>query len=308
MFVMSYPMLFVLIKNMYKNNFILALFSAFFLQACAQEKKDSTLVKKDTLKPIVLNWKEVSNGIFYTETDAPKVSILGDSKLTVFKIDPKKTVFDLHCASAGNKEPRCVDHWSDSLGFQLVFNAGMYDLSKPLVSRGLLKTSTHTNQWEIHPTFNAMLVMQPKDSLKPAVDILDLTTHAYSDFKNDYAVFAQGLRMLDDNGNPIYWKKKAQSCSMMVAAMDSEGFFYVVFTRSPYYQNEMMDFLHAFPVKLRNAIYLEGGPETSVFFHYGATYISKVGSYVSQTYANDKNAVFWPLPNIIGVKSIPLKK
>jgi hypothetical protein len=53
---------------------------------------------------------------------------------------------------------------------------------------------------------------------------------------------------------------------------------------------------------LRNAIYLEGGPETSLYIKVGDTVIEKIGSYVSQTYPNDDNVEFWELPNVIGLK------
>jgi hypothetical protein len=60
--------------------------------------------------------------------------------------------------------------------------------------------------------------------------------------------------------------------------------------------------LKLFPMKLINAIYMEGGPETSLFVNVGETQIEKVGSYVSQTYENDANDHFWKLPNVIGIR------
>ena len=53
---------------------------------------------------------------------------------------------------------------------------------------------------------------------------------------------------------------------------------------------------------LRNAIYLEGGPETSLYIDINDIRIEKIGSYVSQTYPTDDNNNFWELPNIIGIK------
>jgi hypothetical protein len=56
------------------------------------------------------------------------------------------------------------------------------------------------------------------------------------------------------------------------------------------------------PFELTNAIYLEGGPETSLYIKVGDTVIERIGSYVSQTYPNDNNNHFWKLPNVIGMK------
>ena len=64
----------------------------------------------------------------------------------------------------------------------------------------------------------------------------------------------------------------------------------------------MIRFLGMFPMKLTHAIYLEGGPETSLYMHIGKTRLEKFGSWVSDTYETDSNDHFWKLPNIIGVR------
>jgi hypothetical protein len=97
------------------------------------------------------------------------------------------------------------------------------------------------------------------------------------------------------------WQKNIQSCSMLLAAEDEKGWFYLVFTRSPYTHNQMIGFLKQMPGGLHDAIYLEGGPETSLLIDVNGHCIKKVGSWVSDTWESDANKHFWPLPNIIGV-------
>ena len=65
----------------------------------------------------------------------------------------------------------------------------------------------------------------------------------------------------------------------------------------------MIRFILDFPFELTNAIYLEGGPETSLYVSIGETVLEKLGSYVSVTYPTDENAQFWRLPNVIGLKA-----
>jgi len=48
-------------------------------------------------------------------------------------------------------------------------------------------------------------------------------------------------------------------------------------------------------------VYLEGGPEASLYINSGDTIIPKIGSYVSKTYARDDNDHFWKVPNVIGI-------
>jgi hypothetical protein len=100
----------------------------------------------------------------------------------------------------------------------------------------------------------------------------------------------------------MYWKKKIQSCSMLIAAEDQKGWFYLIFTRSPYTHNQMIDFIKQMPGGLHNAIYLEGGPETSLLINVDGHRIAKVGSWVSDTWESDTNRHFWPLPNIVGIR------
>jgi hypothetical protein len=64
----------------------------------------------------------------------------------------------------------------------------------------------------------------------------------------------------------------------------------------------MIDFMKQMPRGLHDAIYLEGGPEASLYIHVNEHHIEKVGSWVSDTWETDDNKHFWPLPNIIGIR------
>lgn len=259
---------------------------------------------------VIINWTPIGKGVDLCITDAPKKSILNDSKLTILKIDPSKVHFEMHVATQLDSIPRTVDVWADTFDLNIVFNAGMYDLGQKLTSRGLLKNYDHYNQKKVHPTFNSMFCMNPIDSLAKQCAIVDLTCTPFSDFKSDYNTYAQGLRMIDCNGKRLYWNKRVQSCSMLVAAEDLEGNLYLVFTRSPYSHNDFIGFLQQFPFKIVNALYIEGGPETSLHVDLpcSGTCVQKVGSYVSNGYAHDRNDHFWPLPNVIGIRVDPLEK
>lgn len=273
-----------------------------FVSLHAQDGSD-TLYKrpKDTMD-LVINWTPLADGISFCETDAPLRSILGDSKLTLLKIDPKKVEFDLHTASGMDSIARPVNFWADTMNLNIVFNAGMYDLSKPLISRGLLKNGTHTNQHAVKEGWNVLFALNPKDSMNlMSAMVYDLQCNSYEQVKNKYHGLAQGLRMLDCSGNSMHWKRN-QSCSMLICAMDQDDNIVIIFNRSPYSQNQMISFMKQFPNPLRNAIYMEGGPETSLYVHINDFCLQKVGSYVSGTYTKDTNEHFWRLPNVIGIR------
>lgn len=263
-----------------------------------------TIVPIDTLPTLKpdYTWKKLAKGIDLIETDAPKRSIVGDSKLTILKIDPN--AFDFHLITATEyKTKKTVCEWADTFAFNVVMNAGMYELSNGLINRGYMKTHQHFNNRNFNPAYKAMIAMHPVDSLNPKFDILDLHCESWESVNRQYHTYAQGMRMIDCNGEPLGWNKRNQSCSMLVAALDHENNLYYIFSRSPYTHNEMIRFMLDFPFELTNAIYLEGGPETSLYVSIGDTVLEKLGSYVSVTYPTDENTQFWRLPNVIGLKA-----
>jgi hypothetical protein len=258
----------------------------------------------DSMQPqtATFNWNDLAKGFSYCEVGAPKKSILNDSKITIVRVDPNAFEFFLLNASASNDSSKTVVQWADSMDLNLVFNAGMYELTQPLISRGYMKSGQHINNPIVNPSYNSVIAFNPVDAAQPLFNIIDLKCYDWQSVRNTYTCYAQGMRMIDCNGNALGWNKKKQSCSMLIAATDITGMLYIIFSRSPYTHNEMIGFMQEFPFKLRNAIYLEGGPETSLYIRKGNTTIEKIGSYVSQTYPNDDNMHYWKLPNVIGLR------
>lgn len=281
---------------------ISALVLIFYSEIIGQVTDSNSTVINIPLPKPDYTWKKLAKDIDLIETDAPKRSIVGNSKLTILRIDPRGFDFNLITATE-YKTKKTVCEWADTFAFNIVMNAGMYELSNGLLHRGYMKTHRHYNNRNFNPSYKAMIAMHPVDSLKQQFDILDLNCESWENVNNRYHTYAQGMRMIDCNGNPLSWNKQNQSCSMLVAARDKENKIYFIFTRSPYTHNEMIRFMMDFPFKLTNAIYLEGGPETSLYVCIGETVIEKFGSYVSNTYPTNNNDQFWKLPNVIGLKA-----
>jgi hypothetical protein len=246
-------------------------------------------------------WDSLADGLLYCVVDAPQKSILGDSKITIVRITPSKMDFSLVTATEYGRA-RSVCEWADTFDFNVVLNAGMYELSNGLINRGFMKNYGHHNNALLRENYNSMIALNAKDSSDHNFCIIDLQCDPWHTVKDDYHCYAQGLRMIDCNGTAMGWNKRYQSCSMMVAATDARGNIYYIYSRSPYTHNEMIRFMVGMPYGLTNAIYIEGGPETSLYIRTGDRVVEKVGSYVSQTYPNDNNMSFWALPNVIGMR------
>jgi hypothetical protein len=263
---------------------------------------------KTATKPLELIWNSVIPGLDFCETMAPRKSEINDSKITLFRVNPDYFDFRLLMATEHYNKPLNVKDWADSFDLNIVFNAGMYDLSKKLYSKGFLKGEKHINQEKIHPNYKTMIAFNPKDTLDKKFTISDLECDSFNQIKNKYSCLAQGLRMLDCNSKPIAWNKRKQYCSQLISTIDEFGNVYLIFVRSPYLHNEMIQFMQDMKLNLYNAIYLEGGPQTSLYVNIQKDgkeifHLEKIGSYVSETYATDKNDYFWKLPNVIGLKN-----
>jgi hypothetical protein len=264
----------------------------------SQNTISDTLVK---IQKPDYTFRTIGKGIEYCETDAPLKSVVNDSKITIVRIDPSLFDFEMKLFTE-NGQKRTVKEWADTFDFDIVINAGMYELSDGKTSRGYLKNYQHHNNGTLRENYNSMIAFNPVDSMETPFKVLDLECENWHEVKDDYNSFAQGLRMIDCNQGLIGWNKRKQSCSMLVTAMDPMHRVYFIFSRSPYTHNEMIQFMSAMPFELYNAIYMEGGPETSLYVKTDDITIEKMGSYVSDTYEKDTNNTFWKLPNVIGIR------
>lgn len=304
---------------MNKIFFSISIFLAFSLHACAQDETakdiqqaiDSMGIAQDTqnISPFKNSsyskfddtWVELSKGIFYIEKTAPIHSPINDNKISILKIDPNHADFEFKSATQNDKKMLCVVDYAEKFDYNIVINSGMYDVRSYFKSKGMLVNNTeYANNPNLYPNYNMMICANPTAAGLPNFCVRDLTKHPYNTIKPNFESFAQGLRMIDSEGNPMSWGKRYQTCSQLIVAEDKMGMIYFIFTRSPYTQNAMIDFM--VKMKLRNAVYMEGGPQTSLFVDIDDYRIEKLGSYVSNTYATDANSEYWPLPNVIGVR------
>lgn len=281
-------------------NFLMSVCTICILLSCSTNKKRM----EEKIKPIdYSNWVTLTKGLQYREINAPIKSEIGDSKISLVRLDRDLFEFDVFSATNYDSIPKSVDRWAKKHKLNIVFNSGMYSQENTLLSRAFLKSGKHVNNPSIIEDFNLMMAMSPNAIHRENIEVLDLTCENFDQIKNEFNSYAQGLRMIDCNGKPMFWKKKIQSCSMIIAAEGIDNKFYIIFCRSPYTHNQMIEFMLKMPYGIRNAIYLEGGPETSLFIDVNGHRIQKVGSWVSDTWESDENKHFWSLPNVVGVKN-----
>lgn len=248
-------------------------------------------------------WTDLMDGLQYAELDAPEKSVVNNSKLTIMKVDAQKFDFEFLTASEHGKHPRTAPEWAEEFSMNVIINMGMYSYNKTQSNKGYMKNYNHLNNPTKTNYYNAMLAMHPKNPNKPPFEIIDITCQDWEKVKHQYHSLCQGMRMIGCTGEGMpFTKRPDQSCSMIVAATDISGNLYIVFTRSPYTHKNMINFLLGMNLNIRTTVYLEGGPETSLYVNTGDTVIAKYGSYVSNTCDNDDNDHFWKIPNVIALR------
>ena len=248
-------------------------------------------------------WKNLMDGLQYAELDAPDKAVVNDSKLTLLKIDSRQFDFEFLLASERGHKARTAPDWATEFDKNIIINAGMYSYNRTQSNKGYMKNFNHLNNPKKSSYFNAMLAMHPKDEKKPPFEIIDITCQDWEKVRHEYHSLCQGMRMISCEGVGMeFVKRPDQSCSMIIAATDTDKNLYLIFTRSPYTHRSMIKYLQGLPLNIRTTVYLEGGPEASLYINTGDTIIAKYGSYVSNTCNNDDNDHFREIPNVIAIK------
>ena len=83
--------------------------------------------------------------------------------------------------------------------------------------------------------------------------------------------------------------------------LDGAGRLLLMHARSPYPVRSFIDQLLAMPIDVRRAMYMEGGPEASLYVHAGDVERERIGSYETGFFESDSNDHAWPIPNVLGI-------
>lgn len=248
-------------------------------------------------------WEELEPGLSYSENKGPYISKFSDSKVCILKVDPTFFNFELVLSTESDSILRTIKEWCEIKNLTAAFNAGMYSLKDHISGSGFTQNFNHINNKKVNESFNALAVFNPKDKSLPAFQIVDIINQDWKSILNNYNSCFQSIRMIDNNGKAIYWKHKpVLRCSMCILATDKSGNVLFIFTRSPYSVNEMINFLLNSELMIRTAMYIEGGPEASLYIKTNDKEIIKFGSYVSNACPNDNNTELRKMPNIIGLR------
>lgn len=243
-------------------------------------------------------WEVLEPGLEIAELAAPRAAESGDSLVRVLRVDPNR--FDLLLLSA-SAFPDGVAltgaAWAARHGLLAAVNASLYQADRR-TSVALMTTRTHANNRRLSKD-NAVLAFDRLDSGVPPVQIIDRTCQDFEALRRRYGTLVQGIRMVSCDGRNV-WRPQPRSWSTAAIGIDEQGRVLLIHVRSPYSTHDLIENLLVLPLGLKNAMYLEGGPEAQLYIRAGGREMEFVGSHGSR-FGSESAKVALPIPNVIGV-------
>ena len=245
-----------------------------------------------------ISWQNIDIGLSFTEILSPIFAEIGDSKLTILKINPHYYDFKLISSKENIEENKTLKEWAESKKLIAAINAGLYQTDNK-TNAGYMKNYNFINNNRLN-IYNAIAAFNRKDTTVPEFQIIDRKCQNWEEMKNKYYSYTQCIRMIDCNQKNT-WRQQPQKYSMSVIAADKNGNALFIFTHSPFSVHDFIDILKFLPLDIYNAMYLEGAAPASFYFHHNGMEVEKAGSFRYQISNGEDKGFAMRLPNIIGI-------
>ncbi len=269
-----------------------------FILVCAAMLILPVLIDASRLEGETGPWRELDDGLLIGEFQPRPQSGSGDAGILVLKIDPSKYSFRLLSASETGGRKMTLKEWSEKHGLAAAFNAGMYQ-EDGVTSVGYMKNFKHINNGRLNKN-KAVLAFNPVDSGVPEVQIIDRECQDFENLKGKYRTLIQSIRMVSCEQQNV-WSPQPTAWSTLAIGMDKSGKVLVVFCRHPYSVHDLIEILLSLPLSLHNAMYLEGGPQASLFLSTEKATLEKHGDWEGSSDSHGHFQVSWPVPNVLGI-------
>jgi hypothetical protein len=250
--------------------------------------------------PQGIKWQVLDTGLSLGEYVSPIKSDIGNSTLTILKIDPAHYSFHLAAASEKTGLNHMASEWCSDKKFIAAINAGMYHQGGQNV--GFMKNFKYINNAAFSKTYKCILAFNRKDSSVPEIQIIDMDCQPnWKEIVEHYNTCTQSIRMIDCHQKNV-WSPKPRKWSTVVWGMDKKGNALMIYCRSPYTAYDFINIVLQSPLDIAQMMYLEGGPEASFYLKSGKVSRDLIGSYETGFNENDDYTQAWPIPNVIGIR------
>ena len=236
------------------------------------------------------SWQSLSPGL--------EVCRFANPPVVVVRVDPARYEFRLLSAKTlGLKTAPTAADWVERHAVVGAINASMFRADH-LTSVGYMRDGQGVN----NPAWSkdkAVFVSQPRGPGLPPVRILDRSCEDAIGIARNYRVAVQDIRMIDCRRRNV-WAPEPRKWSTACVGLDGKGRVLLIHARAPYATHDFVDALLRLPLDLERLMYVEGGPEASLYVKVGGrAVVSETGSFETGFFETDDNRAFWPLPNVI---------
>jgi hypothetical protein len=186
---------------------------------------------------------------------------------------------------------RTAPEWAREFGLTGLINASMF--APDTRSIGILVAGERVNRDRDNERLGAFLAFDPIDEHDPPVVLTGRDCEGFDlpRLRRRYRSIVQNYRLLNCDGKPLGWKDPRRFSAAAVG-LDGDGHAVFIHARAPAQMSEFAQLLAAFG--LHAAMYVEGGPEASLYVRDGASEVSEVGTGLLG------NSSFFKIPNVLG--------
>jgi hypothetical protein len=229
---------------------------------------------------------------------APPPTGTGDGCLTLVRVDLAQYRIEARMA-AHEGGPRRVPDWAAQFGLAAVINASMYDHDGRSVS--LLVDGERVDKGRDNRTYGGFLAWDPVDPAAPPAVMAgrDCPGFDLADLRRRYRSIVQNYRLLGCQGEPVAWQDAKQHSSAAIG-LDRQGRLVMCHSRTAYQMATLSVRLADPALELVGMLYVEGGPEASLWARGPDETVASFGSFETGFFG-EGNDDFWPIPNVIGV-------
>jgi len=225
-----------------------------------------------------------------------------DGEIAVVRLDPNRFELRLLTASMpGEGTLRSARAWAYRTGASAAINAAMYQ-EDHRTSVSLMRTRDHVNQRRISKD-RAILAFDPLVSGVAPARIIDLDCEPLLPGSEGYGALVQSIRLVSCHRRNV-WAPSERRFSTAAIGVDGAGRVLFIHARTPWPVHDLVNRLLALPLDLRQAMYVEGGPEAQLFVRGGGKEVELTGTLEAAPDVR-LGTEGWPVPNVIAAVRRP---
>jgi uncharacterized protein YigE (DUF2233 family) len=242
-------------------------------------------------------WKEADEGLLVAEFESSPNSENVSFSITAVKINPRNYSFKLLCATENEKEKHTAKEWSEKHHLLMAVNAGMFQ-EDGLTSVGYMRNFKHVNNARLSKA-NSILAFNPVEEEIPEIQLIDRECQDFNTLRQKYHSFVQSIRMISCDQQNV-WAQQDAKWSTLAVGMDTDGNILFLFSRTPHSVHDLIEILLSLPLSLKTAMYLEGGPQASLYLSTPKMTLERNGVWEGLEDSGPFQFSL-PIPNVIGV-------